>query len=294
MTPYTCPNFSRLYPSDSSLSTTESNWPGLSIDHVRHAPGSREAPPLPYHLITFTLDAIPSLAQKRGGLQYDGPMQRRDITITPARHADWRLWSGPCHVLCLWLEENYLQEVAAQGESPGRGELEIVSRFRVRDPHIEYLAGALLTELDRPSDLQQLTIESLRTVLAVHLVRHYSNLDQSATQVNGGLSPAQLRRAMDYIHGHLEGPMDLLSIAESTGLSSFHFARRFKRATGVSPHQYVIQQRIEQAKRLLISDALPVGDIAYRVGFSNQSHLNHHFRRLVGVSPTQFQNKAQV
>ncbi|BDI34405.1 AraC family transcriptional regulator [Capsulimonas corticalis] len=287
-------NFSRSYPGESALFKIQTDWASLSVDHLRHEPGVREAPPLPYHLITFAQATLPTLVQKRAGLRHTSPIQRGEITITPAGHDDWRRWTEPCEMVCIWLEERYFQEIAAQDDSAmNGGGARILSRFRFRDPHLEYLASALLSETKKPGDLQNFTIDSLRNLLAVHLLRHHSTIQPETIVTSGGLTPRRLRRAVDFIHDHLGESLDLDSIAESAGLSSYHFSRCFKHAMGISPHQYVIQQRVEHAKRLIRSNDLPIGDIAYQVGFGSQSHLNYHFRRLVGVNPTQFQNQAQ-
>jgi AraC family transcriptional regulator len=67
-------------------------------------------------------------------------------------------------------------------------------------------------------------------------------------------------------------------------MSPYHFSRLFKESTGFSPHQYVIERRVQQAKELLGSTTLPIAEIALLCGFANQSHLNRHLKRLFGVS----------
>ncbi len=71
-------------------------------------------------------------------------------------------------------------------------------------------------------------------------------------------------------------------------MSEFHFARLFKQTTGLPPHQFVIHRRIECAKRLIVAGRLSLSQIAIEVGFSDQSQLNRHFKRIVGVTPKQF------
>jgi len=68
-------------------------------------------------------------------------------------------------------------------------------------------------------------------------------------------------------------------------MSPYHFARSFKAATGLSPHQYVVHRRVERAKALLADTGLTIAEVARAVGFSNHSHLASHVRRLLGVSP---------
>ena len=78
-------------------------------------------------------------------------------------------------------------------------------------------------------------------------------------------------------------------------LSTYHFARRFKEATGLPPHKYVIARRVERATQLLRrGGGLSLAQVAARAGFSDQSQFSHHFKRLVGVTPGQFRTPARI
>ncbi|MBV8882715.1 MAG: helix-turn-helix transcriptional regulator [Chroococcidiopsidaceae cyanobacterium CP_BM_RX_35] len=104
---------------------------------------------------------------------------------------------------------------------------------------------------------------------------------------NRGLTDAQLQRAIDHIHTHLDQELTLEQIAAVINISPTYFASLFKRATGISPHQYVIQQRVERAKMMLLKTDLAIADIALQVGFSSQSHLTQQFKRFTGITPKQ-------
>jgi AraC-like DNA-binding protein len=107
-------------------------------------------------------------------------------------------------------------------------------------------------------------------------------------QAHGGLSPAATRRVREYVDAHLGGSMDLATLASVAGVSIHHFARGFKQSTGVTPHHYLTQKRVERAQNLLAHTDLSLSEIAYAVGFSDQSHLARHFRQMLGVTPGQF------
>ena len=107
-------------------------------------------------------------------------------------------------------------------------------------------------------------------------------------QAHGGLSPAAMRRVREYVDAHLGGSMDLATLAGVAGVSIHHFARGFKHSAGVTPHHYLTQKRVERAQRLLADTDLSLSEIAYTVGFSDQSHLARHFRQMLGVTPGQF------
>jgi AraC-like DNA-binding protein len=102
-----------------------------------------------------------------------------------------------------------------------------------------------------------------------------------------GLTRTQLQQVLDYIQTHLDRDLSLAEFAEVVNISPTYFAHLFKRAMGISPHQYVIQQRVERAKLMLSKTDLAIADIALQVGFSSQSHLTQQFKRLTGMTPKQ-------
>jgi transcriptional regulator of acetoin/glycerol metabolism/AraC-like DNA-binding protein len=109
-----------------------------------------------------------------------------------------------------------------------------------------------------------------------------------APQAHGGLSPSAMRRVREYVESHLSDSIDLAMLAAVAGLSIHHFAREFKQSAGVAPHHYLIQKRVERAQHMLAHTNLSLSEIAYAVGFSDQSHLARHFRQVLSLTPRQF------
>ena len=102
--------------------------------------------------------------------------------------------------------------------------------------------------------------------------------------VRGGLAPWQERRAKEILRANLHG-VPLKKVARECGLSVGYFSHAFRRALGVAPHKWLIEQRIVLSKEKLRDDGLPLSDVAMECGFSDQSHLTRAFRQAVGVSP---------
>lgn len=100
-----------------------------------------------------------------------------------------------------------------------------------------------------------------------------------------GLAPARLARVRDWVAAHLAEPFGLAAMAESAGLSPFHFSRAFKAATGQTPRAYVMARRLDQARELLADPTLPLAEVAQRCGFADQAHFTTQFRRAAGITP---------
>ena len=93
---------------------------------------------------------------------------------------------------------------------------------------------------------------------------------------------------LSYIEVNHEHDLSLEDLAGEAAMSTFHFAREFKRATGTTPHQHLIRLRVERAKALLAESQLPLAEVGLRTGFSHQSHFTRLFRRLTGTTPQSY------
>lgn len=108
---------------------------------------------------------------------------------------------------------------------------------------------------------------------------------------HSALSPHNLRQVTEFIDNHLAENIKITELSQITSLNYAHFIRTFKHSTGKTPHQFLIEKRIERAKLLLKTTASPLVEIALQCGFSSQSHLTAQFRLLTGTSPRQFRHR---
>lgn len=170
--------------------------------------------------------------------------------------------------------------------------LDFTPRYGVDDPLVRGAALALREEIAAGYPGGRWYGETLAEMLSAHLVRHYASQSPVLRANDGGLAPNQLKRALEFIHTNLAVDTSLQTVAAEVGLSTFHFARQFKRATGIAPHQYLIQQRIQRAKELLVHSLASVAEVAQQVGFCDQSHFARHFRRTFGMTPKTFRQRS--
>ncbi len=181
----------------------------------------------------------------------------------------------------------------ACGEFVTSPDFEMRMEFGREDKFIEGVCLALRDEVTKGGPSGKNYTESLASSLAVHLAQNYGHRDGQTRTGTVGVSSRRIRQAMEFINERLGQDISLKEIAQSVNLSQFHFARLFKESVGLSPHQFVIKQRIERAKRLLLQGDSPIATIAVDVGFADQSHFTSQFRKRCGLTPQDFVNRAR-
>jgi transcriptional regulator GlxA family with amidase domain len=127
-----------------------------------------------------------------------------------------------------------------------------------------------------------------------HMVRVTNARDPVGAGQRSSLPPWQLRRAMDFMRAHLSGNISLEQLASVCDLSISYFARGFKNGTGVSPHRWLVETRIEKAKDLLLNTKMPLAEVALACGFADQCHLTRKFRRATGDTPAAWRRERAI
>ncbi len=197
----------------------------------------------------------------------------------------WARWDRPADFLAIALDA---QVIVRAGEDLAVCDVEVRPRIAAEDEVLRTLAGLYDDELENGGAGGRLYIDSLTAVLTVHLLRHYGARPRELPIAKGGLPPARLRRVLDYLHAHLDTDLSLEELAAVAGLTQHHFAKAFKSSVGEPPHRYVVARRVARATEFLVRSSTSIAEVAVAVGFANQSHLTHHFRRIHGVTPFRF------
>jgi AraC-like DNA-binding protein len=159
------------------------------------------------------------------------------------------------------------------------------------DPTLHHLTQSILPYLNRPEIFSQLFMDSFTLMVCSHLVGLYAEPKGFTSQFKGGLAPWQKRRVVELFQQHLDGEIKLATLADECGLSISHFARSFRRSFGISPHRYLILQRLEIAKALLSETNRPLVEIAAQTGFADQSALTRTFASIIGRSPAKWRRE---
>jgi AraC family transcriptional regulator len=266
----------------SSLGTAP--WEGIVVEKRSVPPNEVHLDYQTHHLLALSLGEPFRFCYQIGGKIKEGQRFPGSTNLLPVGlPINWR-WEGTADSLYLYLGQEFLARVADPYlVNPDR--LEILCHSLILDPQIEHIGKTLLAELEQGAPGGKLFGESLATALAVHLLRHYSAFPATILDITRKLIRTEMRRALEYVHDNLDRDLALQEIATVSGVSANYLTALFKQTTGYSLHQYVIRQRVEKARTLLRRSDLSIGEIAHRVGFYDSSHLNRHFKRLLGITP---------
>jgi AraC-like DNA-binding protein len=178
-------------------------------------------------------------------------------------------------------------------DAPDVDRVMMVPSLPAHDPLLQHLALVLQAAIEGEGMAGQLYAESLIDALVVHFLKRYAAARPSLQEATGGLSPYKLRRTTAYIQAHLAEELSLATLAAVAQTSPAHFARLFKHATGLAPHQYVIRCRMAHARRLLSATDVSLIDIGLQVGCADQSHFTALFRTHVAQTPKAFRDHAR-
>jgi AraC family transcriptional regulator len=265
-------------------------WDGIKLEHCELRPGELPRHRHREHVILLSLtDGCRGELITGSGIGISGTQKKGNICVVPAGLDHQAVLEASSENLALYLDPSLVTKAASEAQLAGS--FEIAERYARRDPVINSIGIALLGELDSEGLSGRLYVESLANVLAVHLLRYYSVPSTRPVTFTGGLSSVKLRQVTDFISDNYGRDIKLAALAQVAGMSSFHFAREFKRTTGTTPHQYLIKFRIERAKALLAKRDLPLIEVSLRSGFSHQSHFTRLFRRVTGTTPHSYRTQ---
>lgn len=267
-------------------------WGAVAIDQSSaYSVTNMAVGPRDHHLLAINLADHPYVRAQRCGRVYESAGRVGEAAIIPAGEAS--TWDGtvPAHIT-VRIPAAAMVEVASDVLPKGPVRQEIANNFRIRDPFIANMGAIFSLEIGRaPHPAQDVLVESLVTALLLHLMRGYTGLSWRDEQPLQSAAPATLRRALSYIEDQPDVRISLSDLAAAAGLSRFHFSRLFRRHIGMTPALYVERSRIERAKNMMRVNEVSLADVAYAVGFADQSHFTRRFRHHEGCTPSDYRRE---
>jgi AraC family transcriptional regulator len=267
-------------------------WKGMQALRYCRTPtgGELSLPPVSLHSIFLHLRPPEKYNLRMEGLELDRPLPTGSIHVVPAGSSAPVRWQGSRDLVAIYLEPSIVARVATESFGLDSTRTLVPPFHSLNATELRSAISTVCAELrGGGGDGEGLLVESLATILSVHLIRHITGPPRLPVSADSVLARRKLHSVIEYIMENLEGSPTLGQMAAVAHLSPYHFARQFKAATGLAPHQYVIARRVERAQHLLRKDdELELAEVALHAGFSDQSKFSFHFKRLIGVTPRQF------
>lgn len=262
---------------------------GGAIAHWHHDALHDVVEPMTDHVIMAYNGAIQRMERRSGRSIDSGTFRRGVVIIIPSGSSSrWDI-PKPVDVVQLYLPHATLKRIADETDSFTPTDL------LERTAHPDHITSRLLLSaadvLEGNTALDTLFRQQLTDLLATRLLAAHTGKAPSYQPAVGGLAPNVLRRAIERLRSDADADVSLAALAADSGLSRFHFCRAFKESTGLSPHNWLRQYRLEQAMNMLRDPQLSIALIAASLGYASQTAFAAAFRKLTGETPTDWRRR---
>lgn len=262
---------------------------GGAIAHWNHGPLHDVVEPMTDHVIMAYNGAIQRMERRTGRSVEAGTFRPGVVIIIPAGSSSrWDI-PKPVDVVQLYLPRATLQRVA--DETGTVTQTDLLERTAHPDAITSRLLLSAADALEGNEALDALFRQQLTDLLATRLLVAHAGKPPAYQPAVGGLAPGVLRRAIERLRSDADADVSLAALASDSGLSRFHFCRAFKESTGLSPHNWLRQYRLEQAMTMLRDPSNSVALVAATLGYASQTAFAAAFRKLTGSTPSDWRRR---
>jgi AraC family transcriptional regulator len=262
---------------------------GAGIAHWKHEPLHDVVEPMTHHVIMAYNGSIQRMERRSGRLVATGTFRPGVVIIIPeGASSRWDI-PKPVDVVQLYLPHTTLERVADEADTAKP--IDLLERTAYPDPVTSRLLLSAADVLGGNEALDTLFRHQLTDLLATRILAAHTGSPTTFQPIVGGLSPKVLLRAIERLRSDSDADVSLAALASEAGLSRFHFCRAFKESTGLSPHAWLRQHRLEQAMNMLRDTDASIVSVAAALGYASQTAFAAAFRRLTGETPSDWRRR---
>jgi AraC family transcriptional regulator len=262
---------------------------GGGIAHWKHEPLHDVVEPMTHHVVMAYNGSMQRMERRSGRSVAIGTFRPGVVIIIPEGSSSrWDI-PKPVDVVQLYLPHTMLERVAREADTATPTDL--LERTAHPDPITSRLLLTAADAMEGNGALDTLFRYQLTDLLATRLLAAHTGSSTTFQPTLGGLSPNVLRRAIERLRSDSDADVSLAALASDAGLSRFHFCRAFKESTGLSPHAWLRQHRLEQAMNMLRDTDASVVSVAAALGYASQTAFAAAFRRLTGETPSDWRRR---
>ena len=264
---------------------------GAGIAHWKHDPLHDVVEPMTHHVIMAYNGTVQRMQRRSGRSTAIGTLRPGVVIIIPEGSSSrWDI-PKPVDVVQLYLPHASLARIADEAEIAAP--IELLERTAQPDPITSRLLLSAADFLEGNEALDTLFRQQLVDLLATRLLAAHTGAPTTAQPIRGGLAPKALLCAIERLRSDSDADVSLAALAAEAGLSRFHFCRAFKESTGLAPHAWLRQHRLEQAMNMLRDTDASVMSVAAALGYASQTAFAAGFRKLTGETPSDWRRRAR-
>jgi AraC family transcriptional regulator len=262
-----------------------------AIAHWKHGPLHDVVEPMTDHVIMAYNGSMQRMERRSGRSVAIGTFRLGVVIIIPEGSSSrWDI-PKPVDVVQLYLPHTTLKRVADEADTATPTDL--LERTAHPDPVTSRLLLSAADVLEGNEALDTLFRQQLTALLATRLLAAHTGSPTTIRPVRGGLPPKTLVRAIERLRSDSDADVSLAALASDAGLSRFHFCRAFKESTGLSPHVWLRQHRLEQAMNMLRDTDASIVLVAAEFGYASQTAFAAAFKKLTGETPNDWRRRAR-
>ena len=277
---------------DIEFSSAGLDWPGVTLEKGSspHFYPKDVYTPYFYFALALDKDLHWSVATQDGMTELK--TTPGDIWINPPSTPFSHDISEPCYFVILAVEEQVFLDNCTLNLK-GK-ELQFLNNYNVHDETVKGIIDLFMLEARAGGRNGYAYLKNLLSLLATHYIQNYSDyFDTQADSPNASKFQQQQVDKLDrYIDQNISNNISVDDLAELLSCSKFYFLREFKKLVGITPYQYLMNKRLEQARILLASPQGNIAAVGLDLGFNDQSHFTRAFKNQFGITPGQFQKQA--
>lgn len=283
------PILSPVIPGRATLlqSSTAFPLPGVLLERYVSIPGERALNCVDRHVLGMLCSPVSRGEHRTADGQFV-PYRKRfgALTVFPKGPVPEMRLRTKSELLFCAFDESFVSNVKAELEGALPPPLEF--RSGIHDRALFQILNLLLMEMNSGRSPCALYLDHLAHALTLRFLFLAEDPPPELSADAPALPNRKLVRVKEFIESHLDGDLKLRDLARESGYSTSHFLRMFHAATDMTPHRYVLRQRLERARRLLAHSDVSCADVAYSCGFSSQSHMTLAFRNECGTTPAEY------
>jgi AraC family transcriptional regulator len=271
-------------------SSADTAWAGFPVEsHVLGPRGELGEYGIDHALLGLCVGGVGKLQVRYGkAVRHLISLPGRFSLLGPGFEQKPLAWFGTREMLFVAISAEQLERLMGRDSDPAC--LAVDPQYAISDPHVVSLVVNMRDEIRAGCPTGKVYGEALSLALAAYLFRRCSRQMGPVGHDGPALSPRQVSRVREYIRTHLPRDIGLAELADQLSLSPHYFSMLFKHALGISPHQYVLRERVHEAQRLLAAGRMSICEVALSLGFSDQSHFSQAFRKMTGTTPKRYQS----